>query len=1479
MNSLDHDREPAQSAPAHSRWGRATSDVGEEAREALRELAGSYDYCVYAWWRRAGREAEPAMAATLAVFDRWLGASPPQRTDSGSERMRTWLAERLVELNEEDLEAPVASSIALDPEWSESRYADEPPGEPDAIFQRRWALTVLEFTVATMRAEYTARGEEALFPELLPFAGFDSGEDDRYAGAAERTGRTVGAMHKEVYDFRQRQRELLLYFAGDTLLDPEEAGSEITALLCACDAPGPEASAARLPTEIGHLPPDQMLSRAMQSVRMTRGGADGWQPPTVAEAARLFPQYEVSALLGRGGMGAVYQGRQTELDRLVAIKLLPLEVSVDRDFADRFRREARAMAKLQHPNIIDVHDFGTTTEGHLYFVMEYVDGTNLDAMIRGPGLEPAQALHIIGSVCDALAYAHAEGVVHRDIKPANVMVGKKGRVKVADFGLARLTDSGPEQLGHTVTDTVMGTPDYMAPEQKRGMNVDHRADIYSLGVMLYEMLCREVPQGIFDPPSHRVAVDSRVDQVVIKAMQQQPDRRYQSTQEMKADVDAAGTPQPLAIAPKRGALARLPLGRMSRAMTMLAPGAAPRSKKRPIFASLGVLAVGAALFYAQPWKKSAPPSPSPAPQVAASPTGPGNPGALTKTAAFGPWQPLFTEAEWKQTVPGQREVVDGRLHLLGPAVEKPQSAADGAIRARIQYQMGANAAGFTARVSDAGRYKLSIVNDRSLGLRFFGGARSSSANMHKLGDYYLPKPLQPGDTLLLELRLQRDRLIVLVDGAVVIDARDSRLTAPGEWGITAADGWFESVEVQTPLPADADGWEDLLAKLTPAVVAQTGHGWTLKDGELFSPDTKWATLPLPVQLSGISYRVRVKLRQLPSKDVFHIVLPVADRMCGFELEGWAGKYSGLGMVNGKLTKDMPGVVVGKQVKDTAPHDLEVTVRLDGANATITTTLDTRPLYAWTGPTAALSQDKYWATTAPGALALGTYVGGWAVSAVKVKRLDVGKLAAADATKEAPFVNTLGMKFVPVPIVGGPTGSPQGTGQPLVPGAATSAGKTVLFSVWETRVQDYEAFTTETKRGLPKPSYVQGPTHPAVLVSWEDATAFCTWLTERERKAGKLGPSEIYRLPSDHEWSCAAGIADREDAATTPEQKNAGLPDVYAWGSAWPPPAGAGNFNGMETEGKALKFVEAPIKDYRDDFPTTAPVGSFPPNRWGLYDLSGNVWEKCEDLFRPGDTKHVARGAAFSDQTAAKLKLSCRVDRPPDHRTDFMGFRCVLAVPAPPTAASAPSPSAADGWEYLRTPLTPDVLKKIGGGWSLEGEALRSPNYLFGRLPLGTFAGASYQVRVNLRQLVAKDGFSLLLPVGDRSVAFALDGLPAEGYFTGLNQVDGKRGKQLPGSVLGRQVKDSGPHELDVTVRLDGANATISSTFDARPLYEWTGPIVALSHRWPELHWPADTLALLTFANDWLVLEVKVKRLDSGASAPPAAATTTPRPHP
>jgi serine/threonine protein kinase len=260
-------------------------------------------------------------------------------------------------------------------------------------------------------------------------------------------------------------------------------------------------------------------------------------PPAVAEVAKLFPQFEILELLGHGGMGAVYKARQPTLDRLVALKILPPQPSGDSGFADRFTREARALAKLSHPNIVAVHEFGQTG-GLNYFVMEYVEGLNLRQLEQAGKLTPREALKIIPQICDALQFAHDEGIVHRDIKPENVMLDKKGRVKIADFGLARIMGREPENLRLTGTKDVMGTPHYMAPEQvEHPQEVDHRADIYSLGVVFYEMLTGELPLGRFQPPSRKVEVDVRLDEVVLHALEKEPERRYQQASEVKSDVE------------------------------------------------------------------------------------------------------------------------------------------------------------------------------------------------------------------------------------------------------------------------------------------------------------------------------------------------------------------------------------------------------------------------------------------------------------------------------------------------------------------------------------------------------------------------------------------------------------------------------------------------------------------------------------------------------------------------------------------------------------------------------------------------------------------------------------------------------------------------------------------------------------------------------------------------------------------------------
>lgn len=291
------------------------------------------------------------------------------------------------------------------------------------------------------------------------------------------------------------------------------------------------------------LCPACLLEKAMLKPRSTSDPAEtsdhrrSFTAPTIEELNARFPQLEIQELLGQGGMGAVYKARQRVLDRVVALKILPPEINRDPAFAERFTREARALAKLAHPNIVTVFEFGEQ-DGLYFLLMEFVDGVNLRESIQSGAIAPAAALAVVSQICDALQYAHDEGVVHRDIKPENVLLDKRGRVKIADFGLAKLLGLSPIEVTLTATHQVMGTLHYMAPEQlERPLEVDHRADIYSLGVVFYELLTGELPLGRYKLPSEKRKLDVRLDDVVLRTLEREPQRRYQHVSEVKTEVD------------------------------------------------------------------------------------------------------------------------------------------------------------------------------------------------------------------------------------------------------------------------------------------------------------------------------------------------------------------------------------------------------------------------------------------------------------------------------------------------------------------------------------------------------------------------------------------------------------------------------------------------------------------------------------------------------------------------------------------------------------------------------------------------------------------------------------------------------------------------------------------------------------------------------------------------------------------------------
>jgi serine/threonine protein kinase len=320
------------------------------------------------------------------------------------------------------------------------------------------------------------------------------------------------------------------------------------------------------------LCPACLLKQGAADETATGGQAPPFQPPSISELAPLFPQLEILELIGKGGMGAVYKARQKELDRLVALKILPPGIGHDAAFAGRFAREAKALAKLNHPGIVTLYEFGhvqssagvppasgsqpstLNSQPLYYFLMEFVDGVNLRQLLHAGRIAPREALAIVPQICDALQFAHDQGIVHRDIKPENILLDRRGRVKVADFGLAKLVgndgraelplgqaDQQVSPTDLTAAGKVMGTPNYMAPEQMDHPNeVDNRADIYALGVVFYQMLTGELPGKPIVPPSRtsrKVQIDVRLDEVVLRALEKKPELRYQQVSEVKTMVE------------------------------------------------------------------------------------------------------------------------------------------------------------------------------------------------------------------------------------------------------------------------------------------------------------------------------------------------------------------------------------------------------------------------------------------------------------------------------------------------------------------------------------------------------------------------------------------------------------------------------------------------------------------------------------------------------------------------------------------------------------------------------------------------------------------------------------------------------------------------------------------------------------------------------------------------------------------------------
>ncbi|MCG8598698.1 MAG: bifunctional serine/threonine-protein kinase/formylglycine-generating enzyme family protein [Verrucomicrobiales bacterium] len=931
----------------------------------------------------------------------------------------------------------------------------------------------------------------------------------------------------------------------------------------------------------------EMMRQAISDSDSPDSGAAKWEPPLPEELAPLLDGYTITSLLGKGGMGAVYRGVQESLDREVAIKLLPPELGSNAEFEARFQREAKSMARLNHPNIVQIFDYGQTSEGHHYIVMEFVDGTDLYHLIQSGGLTPDGALNAISQICDALEYAHSQGFVHRDIKPANMFINSSGTLKVGDFGLAKLVKGKTEreELGLTMTGVAMGTPHYIAPEQlDEGAAVDQRADIYSLGIMFYEMLTGEIPRGAVKSPSEKLkSIDVRIDGVVFKAMESDPGERYQSATDLRSDVDGIRTP----VAPPADSSPDHP--------ETAPPSPRKRVNRGAVTAliAIPVLLAVTLLFLSQrkPVEKSSQSS-----ALAAPVSIPRAEGGLLRGLVYdqksGQVMPLSFPSGWKHQ----------KFHVIGATRGTNPGSAETAFSWWAINEEGL--LGYT----ENGKSRVGMPTVAAKFQRFD----------HSIG--------------------------VTLDGKLVVEP-DSRFYPP------PSGSGFVDVEVGNNFAIALT--EKGQAHLWPA---------STHDQQLVFPP---AQLLQKVVAISASHTNASLLSEEGRVTVWNVGKgPLANQLNG---------NNDVTKINNSLSLNKDGTLNSLNYRY-LQFDNKITDFHNGGEL-LSVKLDTGEwkIMQRTGSTSAgaraivdafnaISNDRIinLIVEAPGgygpAITIWTEREGNASSGNPAElKFPAAKSAPPTATvigeasKETPYTNTIGMQFVPVPINRGP-----------------ASGQTLLFSIWETRVSDYQKFISENP-GISwlKPDFPQTGEHPAVRIEWENAVAFCNWLTERDRESGKLSKGEIYRLPGDYEWSCAAGIGHLEDPDTTPESKECRIPDLYPWGNQLPPPEDTDNFYGMETTGDPVKTANGegfrkPLPGYRDKFARTSPVGSFTANSYGLFDLSGNASEWCSDWFSQKEERKTLRGGSWGTSIGHSLLSSARIANAGTVRFDTHGFRCVIA---------------------------------------------------------------------------------------------------------------------------------------------------------------------------------------------------------------------------
>jgi formylglycine-generating enzyme required for sulfatase activity len=915
---------------------------------------------------------------------------------------------------------------------------------------------------------------------------------------------------------------------------------------------------------------------------------------------RLLGRYRVEEELGQGGMGVVYRCLDEVSGADVALKALPPEVAHNSGEMEEVRANFRLVSKLHHPNIANVNTLERDpATGDYYLIMECVDGYDVRQWVRrrrddGRPLTLEEVTIIAYRIAEALDYAHGQGVIHRDIKPSNVRVNFEGEVKVLDFGLAAQIQMSLSRVSQAVHGT-SGTGPYMAPEQWMGRRQGAAADQYALAATVYELLGGSPPFENHDTAILREAVLKQealsledmpvyVNAALLRALSKEPEKRFASCGEFVKSLAGKGAE----------------LGVRHEASSAFG---APSDK--------GVGGQGSGLR---------------GQHVGVSSTG-------LRTGGWRKWVGLASAVALAcGTYVVYRAFHAGRVQVALFGIADPASSPPVTVPSSVDAKQ--------PQTRDERGLSLELGNKVSMnfalipaGTFMMGSPESEDKRRPDEGPQHevtISQPFYIGVT-----HVTVDQFAEFVkDSGYTTDAEKEGVSEgfnikDGQLGIEQISGlsWrHPGFDQKGNHPVVQVSWEDAkvfcewLSKKSGQTVAlpteaqweyacragtKTAYPW----GDN-SDDGKGCANGADQSLMGMLPNSTARLTFFSWDDAFVFTSPVGS----FKANSF-GLYDMIGNA-AHWCEDRYGQYGKGAVTDPKGNETSINRVVRGGSWNNFSPQNCRSAARYKFLPGYRNNRYGFRVAVEMTPSLVTVPGAAMPSETALK-------SPLTATRGNPWTNSLGMVFLPVP------------------------GTAVRFSIWDARVQDYQAFAAATGRTWEKPSFEQGPTHPAVNIRWEDAKAFCTWLTEKERGEGVLNTTEEYRLPMDLEWSAAVGL--QNESGSTPKERQNGK-KVFPWSTQWPPPRGAGNY------GKKLNV---------DDFDYTSPVGSFAPNRFGLYDMGGNVWQWCEDWYDTDQKIHVQRGASFGGNDWYFHKSTCRSDFAEgiflhtDFRLDRHGFRCVL----------------------------------------------------------------------------------------------------------------------------------------------------------------------------------------------------------------------------